>query len=435
MSNLSPSTAPASKSASRRFLSWFLGLTALTLVSVYVALSGDDEITDLSDLVPIRSDCAPDQNAYPIIAGSLTKLPTFTYTERTELEELLKLADWQGDEIDDLLEASTSVPSLIDAALAAPCFQAAPLLSYEQSAKAYLDVRSLELLTRLRAMNLVRAGKADEAALLLDSLGRLGHRIEHAEAGIMDYVFAQSVRYAAISEIGRLAAKESLRPETLTMLRESPMLANYDDSPLRHSIKTEFMLFSRQIDHASSSYLPRSNPVRNSLAFEIVRWLPLSLKPQRTKTIHAEFARECLILTGTDQRTLAASDLDDRFFPRFKGSVSPDNIIGRAYLSMLTPTWLPLIKQRFQIQSQISATQAFLAVRAYQLDHDGELPATLEALVPAYLSAVPLDYYDREPIRYSHEFRAIWSLGRAGEYTVASAEQPVTEREVDLRIP
>ncbi|MFH1496194.1 MAG: hypothetical protein ABII82_00075 [Verrucomicrobiota bacterium] len=419
----------------RRFLRWFLGLTVLALVSAYVALSGDDKITDLSDLVPTRSDCAANQNGYPVIASDLTKLPAFSHMERTELEELLKTGDWQADEIADLLEASTSVPSLIDAALKAPCFQAAPLLSYEQSAKAYLDVRSLKILTHLRAMNLVRAGKADEAALLLDSLGRLGHRIEYAEAGIMDYVFAQSVRYAAISEIGRLAAKESLSPETLAMLRRSPTLAHYDESPLKHSIKIEFSLFSRQIDQAASSYLPRSNPVRDDLAFEIVRWLPLSLKPKRTKTIQAEFVRECLMLAGTDQRTVAASDLNDQFFPRFKGSISPDNIIGRAYLSMLTPTWLPLINQRFRIQSQISATQALLAVRAYQHDHDGELPPTLDALVPDYLPTVPLDYYDREPIRYSREFRAIWSLGRNGEYTVTSADQPIDDREVDLRLP
>ena len=39
------------------------------------------------------------------------------------------------------------------------------------------------------------------------------------------------------------------------------------------------------------------------------------------------------------------------------------------------------------------------------------LPATLEALVPDYLPAVPRDPFDGQPFRYSAEKRIVYSVG------------------------
>ena len=57
-----------------------------------------------------------------------------------------------------------------------------------------------------------------------------------------------------------------------------------------------------------------------------------------------------------------------------------------------------------------------LAVRLYALDHDGQLPRTLEALVPRYLPAVPIDPLSGQAIRYINEAKnpRIYSVGRDG---------------------
>jgi hypothetical protein len=41
-----------------------------------------------------------------------------------------------------------------------------------------------------------------------------------------------------------------------------------------------------------------------------------------------------------------------------------------------------------------------LALRLYELDHDQQLPATLEELVPVYLTAIPRDPYSTGPVLY-----------------------------------
>jgi hypothetical protein len=57
-----------------------------------------------------------------------------------------------------------------------------------------------------------------------------------------------------------------------------------------------------------------------------------------------------------------------------------------------------------------------LAIRLYALDHDGQLPPTLEALSPKYLPAAPIDPMSGQPLRYVNEAKnpRIYSVGQDG---------------------
>jgi hypothetical protein len=54
-----------------------------------------------------------------------------------------------------------------------------------------------------------------------------------------------------------------------------------------------------------------------------------------------------------------------------------------------------------------------MALRLYRMDHNGEWPASLAALVPKYLAEVPIDPFDGKPIRYraAGDDSIIWSVG------------------------
>jgi hypothetical protein len=57
-----------------------------------------------------------------------------------------------------------------------------------------------------------------------------------------------------------------------------------------------------------------------------------------------------------------------------------------------------------------------VAVARYQRDHGGELPATLGDLLPAYMSAVPIDPYSGRSLQYRQASGAyaIYSIGYDG---------------------
>jgi hypothetical protein len=78
---------------------------------------------------------------------------------------------------------------------------------------------------------------------------------------------------------------------------------------------------------------------------------------------------------------------------------------------MVTPRLHALLEKRLRAQSAISSTQAAVALRCYESEH-GSLPESLSELVPRHLPRVPRDYFDGREIRYSREFRAVWSVGK-----------------------
>ncbi len=57
-----------------------------------------------------------------------------------------------------------------------------------------------------------------------------------------------------------------------------------------------------------------------------------------------------------------------------------------------------------------------MAVRRYQLEHDGALPKSLEELVPAYLEAVPADPFSEGRLIYRPAFDSylLYSVGSDG---------------------
>lgn len=113
------------------------------------------------------------------------------------------------------------------------------------------------------------------------------------------------------------------------------------------------------------------------------------------------------------------------------------NRTGHQLVGVVAPTVSKVYESAYyRHNSNISATQALLAVRAYQLDHDDALPDTLDALVPGYLPSVPLDYMDFAPIRYSKRHRVLWSIGTGGDFDATAAGADEDEpSQILLRIP
>lgn len=56
------------------------------------------------------------------------------------------------------------------------------------------------------------------------------------------------------------------------------------------------------------------------------------------------------------------------------------------------------------------ALRVVIALHRYQLAR-GSLPATLEALAPAFLPAIPMDPFDFKPLRWDASKRAVYSIG------------------------
>lgn len=96
-------------------------------------------------------------------------------------------------------------------------------------------------------------------------------------------------------------------------------------------------------------------------------------------------------------------------------AVSMYNEMRTGSLTMLATAAVPALDRyhaaKFRSITDRHLAATALALRLYQLDHDGRRPATLEALVPAYLPSVPVDAIDGRPLRYDPARAILWSVG------------------------
>jgi len=72
-----------------------------------------------------------------------------------------------------------------------------------------------------------------------------------------------------------------------------------------------------------------------------------------------------------------------------------------------------MAQQQARAIADTGMAQLMLALKAYTVEK-GELPSSLEALVPDYLKALPIDPFDGGPLKYSRQKRVLYCVGRDG---------------------
>ncbi len=97
----------------------------------------------------------------------------------------------------------------------------------------------------------------------------------------------------------------------------------------------------------------------------------------------------------------------DQILGEHAGITSPHHILPRLSL----PGYLSVVRVAIYCEAVRRQALAAIAVERHRLIH-GQLPARLDELVPSFLSAVPLDPMDRQPMRYRVEGNAftLWSI-------------------------
>jgi len=105
-------------------------------------------------------------------------------------------------------------------------------------------------------------------------------------------------------------------------------------------------------------------------------------------------------------------DLEAKTFGGKWSLILRGNIVGKILLATITIDYKRLCLEKCTVESHLAAARLVVAIRRYELAHDGKMPENLQALVPAYLAAVPDDPFDGKPFRYSPEKKIVYSVGK-----------------------
>jgi hypothetical protein len=91
------------------------------------------------------------------------------------------------------------------------------------------------------------------------------------------------------------------------------------------------------------------------------------------------------------------------------------NVISRVGEAM-PAHWTKALQVNFETEARLSALKTSLAIERFRLAYEGKIPATLNELLPDYLSELPRDIFDGQPLRFGALPRGyvIYSIGPDG---------------------
>lgn len=262
-------------------------------------------------------------------------------------------------------------------------------------------------------------------------LHRIGERVKRSRGGLLAYEWGQGMQRQALAYLAELAAADPLAAEMIAAgwRRED---AIEDRAAFHEALRMEYAVFSNWLDVVAAA---RGHDYGQP---DVICWLqktrvlyPLVLKRNLTKGLYADYIRREIEWSELTETEYMARGGYMFLKLEFRDFFRPVNLYGRMVAwSHSTP--LAARFHRLEYRAAVSAFEALVATRRYHADH-GTLPDTLDALVPCYLPAVPVDYFDGAPIRYSREYRAVWSVGRGG-LQVSSLDQQMGNWEIYQRL-
>lgn len=291
-------------------------------------------------------------------------------------------------------------------------------------------IRKLSQLSLLRARQSLR--KNDPETAIAQSLitMEVGKRMTESRGSLITYLTGIAIKSSALPIVVEAARHPAC---SVNVMRATIVHIETNRSPdeaLAYAFRAELYFFDGALKIAESRGLASlSGDDNTNTAMRLAPRIPLIYKGNKTRRIYAEFLREALSHVGDDATSLRRyREQQNTYYKKF--SINPENIVGRILLQIVTPAWAGLIKAQTSDQSRLSAHQALIAALAYQRDY-GKAPHSLDQLVPAYLNAVPQDYFSRAPIRYDATLGVIWSVGE-NNLTVSAPDQTAEHRDIIL---
>ncbi len=141
------------------------------------------------------------------------------------------------------------------------------------------------------------------------------------------------------------------------------------------------------------------------------RWVPADylFQPNRTLATYAETYRDQQRKSSRSCRGLSVSEPRLEALDRLRMLAMP-NPSGSLFLAIVSPNFDRFQLRRCHGDARLALLQAAIAARAYAHAH-GELPESLDVLVPGFLATVPIDPFDGAPVRYSKQRGVVRSVG------------------------
>ena len=274
----------------------------------------------------------------------------------------------------------------------------------------------------VRAMHFQEQGNEEEAVEAAMDIVEFGYMLENSRGSFIDHTAAAATKSIGLSRLRKTIAVADIGPDLLKRCIQEMEHYKSNEEGLVNAMKAEYAQICVEID-----LLLTASPA-NPFASMKYRY---GFKPNATKRLYAEMFRFYIEKISEPWPETAKIDADPHmdmtaYYRRTQYPLRL-NEIGIALSELTEPILKYTIRDKFERKVDVSATQILFALKCYKLEY-GDLPETLDKLVPEYINEIPIDDFDGKHLRYSKEKKIIYSVGPDMEDSGGKRQRkPVTD--------
>lgn len=371
-------------------------------VTWFLANGLDIPVPETSDLCPDTVRVSDEDNAYTYFSAAFESLHWPKGDSR--VESILDGKTWDDEFVSDLVSKNSDTLALLKRGLTCTIYQHPEGDSFKSCSK-WVEMSKL---MALKAIYECRTGQTEQSLESCFDLLRFGSLVTASPAQFIEYLVGFVILDRALDQGRQLLRESQLTEAQLVALSDQLNRVSPLDEGLVRAIKMDFELISGRISDVESRVHSGVSTMTRILYYGLHRYV---FHPNRTRRTFADL---CRTLIQNVSRPYAEMDLPehDRAFPSGLSAlilILQPNVVAKMVLPAADDL-NPCFKAKCELQVRLTALRLAVACRLYKMRH-GQLPETLESLVPAFLDRVPRDPFDGKPFRYSPEQAIVYSVG------------------------
>lgn len=409
-------------------------ILVLAVTGGIIYLTSDIPPIDDSDLVLVYESIPDEENAFYYF-DKANQAMYYPESEKDRIDKILEegIKDEDVEFAKEILDKNEKTFRHLEKGLALDKLQIPEMRDGLAELIPYLfDWRQIALLNQLRSMYFYKIDKQDEAFKTALENVRFGYMINNSKGCLVHFMIGAVIKEIGSESINQLVSKAMLSERKTKEYIDT--LKRYEDA--RDGLIQTYLCEYNYFMLHTVDFIEKG--INENLKGEIKKKIPLPglgkqldeikkihfvqpliirymFHPERTKGKMADYIRS--VITAVSKSYYKDVDFDS--MDKFMYNLSKDaefirvikrNVVGKVLMGLLVPGITPVIGEEYKIEAEIKRTQILIALKAYNNEF-GQLPESLDELVPAYFDQVPIDPYDGKPIRYSKKDKIIYSVG------------------------
>lgn len=396
-------------------------LTALFSLFIFLPnilgiLPWDIPPIDDSDLRLEKITISQDENAF----YDLVKLNDSIYSLKDKRDIILDHLTgkaWDKEFVEEILSKNKQALKYFTDAANKPKFQDPTLADPE---KIYFDQklpitafwREISYFSAIKALYLQKQGKNQEAIQEALNSIKVGQKIQESQPYLIEYLIAMIIKKNGLEALQKIISSSNLSSEELKDLVQKLNKFQENKKGLIAVWKGEYHFIKLRIDLISE---------KNPEELEYIVSMPeedlekaknnFYFQSNKTKFLFADYMRINIRNSSKLYNEIENFEIMEPFPFSWTEKHFRKNLIGKILYHKNAFNMNVVFKKRCEEDLLVSATQILAALKAYKNDTKS-LPASLNKLVPNYISTIAIDPFDGKPIRYSSTEKIIYSVGK-----------------------